>query len=88
MIKVDNLSYTYPKSKEAVLQNLSFEISKGEIFGFLGPSGAGKSTTQKVLYKILHDFNGEISVKDKPLDNWGKEYFEYKFKLFERTTGI
>lgn len=76
MIKVNNLNYTYPKSKEAVLQNLSFEISKGEIFGFLGPSGAGKSTTQKVLYRILHNFDGEISIKDKPLNDWGKEYFE------------
>ena len=76
MIKVKNLSYTYPKSKEAVLHGLNFEIEKGEIFGFLGPSGAGKSTTQKVLYKILHDFKGKISVKGKSLEIWGKEYFE------------
>lgn len=76
MIKVENLSYAYPKSKETVLKNLSFEINEGEIFGFLGPSGAGKSTTQKVLYKILHDYTGEISVKNKSLKNWGNEYFE------------
>jgi len=76
MIKVENLSYTYPKSKETVLKNLSFEIEQGEIFGFLGPSGAGKSTTQKILYKILHDFSGEISIKNKPLKDWGNEYFE------------
>ena len=76
MIKVNNLSYTYPTSNEAVLQNLSFEISKGEIFGFLGPSGAGKSTTQKVLYKILNNFEGEISINEKPLDDWSNEYFE------------
>ena len=76
MIKVENLSYTYPKSKETVLKNLSFEIEQGEIFGFLGPSGAGKSTTQKILYKMLHDFTGEISIKNKPLKDWGNEYFE------------
>jgi len=76
MIKVRNLSYTYPKSSESTLKNLSFEINEGEIFGFLGPSGAGKSTTQKILYKILHNFEGEILVKNKPLQNWGKEYFE------------
>jgi fluoroquinolone transport system ATP-binding protein len=76
MIKVKNLSYAYPKSKETVLKNLNFEINQGEIFGFLGPSGAGKSTTQKVLYKILHDFSGEISIKNKPLNDWGNEYFE------------
>lgn len=53
MIKVNNLSYSYPKSKEIVLKNLTFEINEGEIFGFLGPSGAGKSTAQKVLYKRM-----------------------------------
>jgi fluoroquinolone transport system ATP-binding protein len=76
MIKVENLSYSYPKSKEIVLKNLNFEIERGEIFGFLVPSGAGKSTTQKILYKILHDYTGEISIKDKFLKDWGNEYFE------------
>ena len=76
MIKVKNLSYAYPKSKETVLKNLNFEANEGEIFGFLGPSGAGKSTTQKVLYKILHDYTGEISIQNKSLKDWGNEYFE------------
>lgn len=76
MIKVKNLSFTYPGSAEAVLRSLNFEISQGEIFGFLGPSGAGKSTTQKILYRILHNFSGEIIIKNKPLDQWGREYFE------------
>ncbi len=76
MIIVTNLTYTYPKSTETVLKNLNFEIEKGEIFGFLGPSGAGKSTTQKVLYKILNDFEGGISVIGKALNDWGNEYFE------------
>ncbi len=76
MIKVKNLSYSYPTAPEITLNNLNFEIAQGEIFGFLGPSGAGKSTTQKVLYKILHNFEGEILIKDRNLSDWGKEYFE------------
>lgn len=76
MITIKNLSYTYPKSTNAVLHKLNFEIERGEIFGFLGPSGAGKSTTQKVLYKILHNFDGEIAIKNKSLNDWGIEYFE------------
>ncbi len=76
MIKVENLSYRYPKSKETVLKHLNFEIKRGEIFGFLGPSGAGKSTTQKILYKLLNDFTGEIWINDKSLKDWGNEYFE------------
>ena len=75
MIQVKNLSFTYPGSTHPVLQGLNFEIGEGEIFGFLGPSGAGKSTTQKILYKILHDYDGEIIIHGKPLHQWGKAYF-------------
>jgi len=76
MIKVENLSYTYPKSSGPTLKNLNFAIDKGEVFGFLGPSGAGKSTTQKVLYKILTKFDGKVSIDNKTLDDWGNDYFE------------
>lgn len=75
MIQVKNLSFTYPGSTHPVLQGLNFEIGEGEIFGFLGPSGAGKSTTQKILYKILHDYDGEVIIHGKPLHQWGKAYF-------------
>lgn len=76
MITVDRLSYTYPGGEHPVLKELNFEIEQGEIFGFLGPSGAGKSTTQKIIYKILNGYEGEIAVKGKKLKEWGKEYFE------------
>lgn len=76
MIKVENLSFKYSKSKESVLNKLNFEIAQGEIFGFLGPSGAGKSTTQKVLYKILNGFTGEVLIENRPLRDWGSDYFE------------
>jgi fluoroquinolone transport system ATP-binding protein len=76
MIKVQGLSYRYPGSDQTVLEGLEFEIGRGEIFGFLGPSGAGKSTTQKVLYKNLHGFTGEVIVDNKPLSEWGSEYYE------------
>ncbi len=49
MIKVNDLSFTYPGAANPVLKKLNFEIEEGEIFGFLGPSGAGKSTTQKII---------------------------------------
>ena len=52
MFKVEDLHFAYSKKTEDVVRGISFEIAKGEIFGFLGPSGAGKSTTQKILIKI------------------------------------
>lgn len=62
MIQVDGLSYTYPGAEKKTLKNISFKVSKGEIFGFLGPSGAGKSTTQKVLNGLLTGFEGRVWV--------------------------
>jgi fluoroquinolone transport system ATP-binding protein len=76
MISVNHLTYSYPHSKQPVLLDVSFEIAEGEIFGFLGPSGAGKSTTQKIFYKVLEDYGGEVQVRGKPLKSWGTDYFE------------
>jgi fluoroquinolone transport system ATP-binding protein len=76
MIKVENLVFQYPKSDKVILKGLNFEISKGEIFGFLGPSGAGKSTTQKILYKILSGYKGSVLIEGKNITDWGSSYLE------------
>jgi fluoroquinolone transport system ATP-binding protein len=75
MIEVKNLSYSYNKSSNFALDKLNFSIESGEIFGFLGPSGSGKSTTQKILYKILTDYQGEVLIDGQSLDKLGKEYY-------------
>lgn len=76
MFKVENLQYRYPKGEADVINGISFEIKKGEIFGFLGPSGAGKSTTQKILIKILEDYRGTISYNGKDIKEFGNEFYE------------
>ena len=75
MITVKNLSYSYKKSNNFALDKLNFSIESGEIFGFLGPSGSGKSTTQKILYKILTNYQGEVLIDGQSLDCLGKEYY-------------
>ena len=59
MIRVDNLSFSYTKSK--FLENINFEVSEGEIFGFLGPSGAGKSTLQKILTGLIKTYRRKFN---------------------------
>ncbi|MCW4009033.1 MAG: ABC transporter ATP-binding protein [Candidatus Bathyarchaeota archaeon] len=44
------------------LNNVSFEIKEGEIFGYIGPNGAGKTTTMKILVGLLSDFQGEVFI--------------------------
>lgn len=49
MVKIENLSYSYRKSKKAVLSDFSLNLEAGKIYGLLGKNGAGKST---LLYLI------------------------------------
>ena len=55
LISVESLSKTYVSKKEKItaVDNISFTVDQGEIFGFLGPSGAGKTTTQRILTTLL-----------------------------------
>lgn len=56
-----NLFMPKYEKKEAV-KNISFDIEKGEMAGFIEPNGAGKSTTIKMLSGILYPDSGEINV--------------------------
>lgn len=76
MIKVENLCFAYPKSKEDVLKDLSFEVDEGEIFGLLGPSGAGKSTLQKILLGLLKGYRGSAKVMGKDVSKIEASYYD------------
>ncbi|MFT5885531.1 MAG: ABC-2 type transport system ATP-binding protein [Arcticibacterium sp.] len=59
-ISITNLTKTY--GSQNAIDNISFDIKKGEIVGFLGPNGAGKSTTMKILTGYLKASSGDASV--------------------------
>jgi len=50
------------RPKARAVDNVSFEIRRGEVFGLLGPNGSGKSTTVKLLLGLLHPTKGHIEV--------------------------
>ncbi|MCB9291295.1 MAG: ABC transporter ATP-binding protein [Lewinellaceae bacterium] len=83
MISVSNLSFIYPGNSVPAVDDISFEVPEGEIFGFLGPSGAGKSTTQKVLIRLLQGFQGQVQVMGRPLKEWGKSFYNHVGVGFE-----
>jgi ABC-2 type transport system ATP-binding protein len=60
MIKVENLTKRY--SGSTAIDNISFEVAKGEVVGFLGPNGAGKSTTMRILTSYLPATSGRASI--------------------------
>jgi fluoroquinolone transport system ATP-binding protein len=73
---VEHLRYHYPQAKAYAVDGIDFTIGEGEIFGFLGPSGAGKSTTQKILIRLLQDYEGRITYRGKDLKRFGNEFYE------------
>ena len=62
VITVKNLVKLYDPDIRAV-DNISFTVTQGEVFGFLGPNGAGKSTAIKVLTTLLKKTSGEVKIK-------------------------
>jgi len=60
MIRVQNLSKKF--GDLTAVDNISFEVNKGEIFAFLGPNGAGKTTTIKMLTTLLHPTSGVVEL--------------------------
>jgi ABC-2 type transport system ATP-binding protein len=59
----------FSKSKIIALNDVSFEVGEGEIFGLLGPNGAGKTTLVKVLLGITYPTSGSGTLFDKELNN-------------------
>ena len=62
VIKVNNITKDYGKSRGVF--DLSFEVSKGEIFGMLGPNGAGKTTTIRQLMGFIKSDKGDAQILD------------------------
>ena len=66
MLKVENLTKYY--GDFLAVDNLSFEVKDGEIFGLLGVNGAGKTTTFRMIIGLLDKTSGTITLDDKPID--------------------
>ncbi|MEG2173768.1 MAG: ABC transporter ATP-binding protein [Desulfovibrionaceae bacterium] len=61
-LRVNNITYTYPKSAEPALVDLSMTVAKGTMVGIVGLSGAGKSTLVAVLTGLLQPSQGDITL--------------------------
>ncbi|MDY3005784.1 ABC transporter ATP-binding protein [Anaerococcus sp. AGMB00486] len=93
MLEVKNFTKKYKNGKLAV-DNISFTVKNGEIFGFLGPNGAGKSTTIKAIVGLIKKSSGDITIdnimiEDNPLLYKSKfSYLADNPLLFEKYNGI
>ena len=65
IIKVENITKRF--KDKLVLDNISFDIEEGEIFGLIGPNGAGKSTLINIITNLMMADNGNVFVEGKNL---------------------
>lgn len=74
ILELKNVSKILGKKK--VVDDVSFQVKSGEIFGFLGPNGAGKTTTIKMITGLLKIDEGEIIINGKNLKNQFEQSLE------------
>lgn len=84
MIHVKDLSFSYTKTP--FIQDMNFEVAKGEIVGFLGPSGAGKSTLQKILTGLITNYSGSAKLAGMECKKHPEHFYETIGVDFEYST--
>ena len=67
LLKAKNLEKSY--HKKTVVDNVSLEVSKGEVVGLLGPNGAGKTTTFSILLGLIPQDRGQIFLNNEDISN-------------------
>ncbi|WP_373482315.1 ABC transporter ATP-binding protein [Acetobacterium sp.] len=71
VIEINQLTKYYGKHRG--IENVSFSVEEGEIFGFIGPNGAGKSTTIRALLSLIHPTSGSATIFGKDCIKYGNE---------------
>src|SRR3954452_5081819 len=65
MIRLENLTKTFPGQHEPAVEELSMKIPEGEIVILVGPSGCGKTTTMKLINRLIEPTSGRIVLDDE-----------------------
>ena len=86
VISVQNIQKRF--GQKDALTNVSFDIPKGEIFGFLGPSGSGKTTLIKILTAQLAATAGDAFVLGTPAKNMQQSKQKLRFGIFTDNSGL
>lgn len=70
MVRFNGVSFTYPNTDKPVLQNITFEVKKGEKLAIMGATGSGKSTLLSLIPRFYDPTEGAIEVRGKNIKDW------------------
>ena len=79
ILRFENISLSFEKRQ--ILENISFEINQGEIFGMLGPNGVGKSTIFNLITGLIKPDKGKVIIRDESVNDYPIFLRTSKFKI-------
>lgn len=84
----DNVSFTYPNSKEACLENISFSINKGETLGIIGPTGCGKTSLVNLIYRAYDPSVGTVYLDGVDIKSYSKDELVNKVSVVPQKAAL
>ncbi len=84
----DNVSFTYPNSKEACLENISFSINKGETLGIIGPTGCGKTSLVNLIYRDYDPSVGTVYLDGVDIKSYSKDELVNKVSVVPQKAAL
>lgn len=88
ILTFDNVSFTYPNSKEACLENISFSINKGETLGIIGPTGCGKTSLVNLIYRAYDPSVGTVYLDGVDIKSYSKDEFVNKVSVVPQKAAL
>lgn len=88
ILTFDNVSFTYPNSKEACLENISFSINKGETLGIIGPTGCGKTSLVNLIYRAYDPSVGTVYLNGVDIKSYSKDELVNKVSVVPQKAAL
>jgi len=85
-VKFENVNFKYDDSDDYVLQNINFEVSKGEVIALVGPSGGGKSTLVDLIPRFYDPTNGRITIDEVDIKKFTLDTLRSKMGIVTQET--
>lgn len=85
-LQADEVSFRYPNTGKTVLEQISFDLKKGQSIGISGESGSGKSTLLKLLMRYWDHDSGKLMINDSPLASLKEEFLHHLEGVMEQST--